>query len=176
MPEYLGVIGAASGAPAVLADADLILLIGSHVDYRVGYMKPPAISAQARVVRIDRDPAELNQGVLPDVGILGDPRMVLHQVWEEWLRRHLSTRAGWLREAQGRNQRFRARWAQPPASSPMTMSSAVSRAVSSRIGEPEPAARRRRTSENPSIPGSITSSTKTSNCSACAADRPSCFS
>src|SRR5437588_701836 len=35
MPEYLGVIGAASGAPAVLADADLILLLGSHVDYRV---------------------------------------------------------------------------------------------------------------------------------------------
>ena len=47
MPEYLGVIGAASGGPAVLADADMILLIGSRVDYRVGYLKPPAVSAAA---------------------------------------------------------------------------------------------------------------------------------
>ena len=46
--------------------------------------------------------------------------MVLHQVWEEWLRRHLPARADWLREAQVRNQRFRARWANPPAPSPLT--------------------------------------------------------
>src|SRR5262249_23645386 len=120
MPEYLGVIGAASGAPALLADADLILLAGSRVDYRVGYLKPPAVSARARVVRIDRDPAELNQGVLPDVGVGGDPSLVLHQLREEWQRRHLSARTGWLREAQGRNQRFRARWAQAPPAGPMT--------------------------------------------------------
>ncbi|HZW32710.1 MAG TPA: thiamine pyrophosphate-binding protein [Isosphaeraceae bacterium] len=120
MPEYLGVIGAASGGPPLLADADLILLAGSRVDYRVGYMKPPGVSAQARVVRIDRDPDELNQGVLPDVGILGDPSMVLDQLREQWQRRHLSARAGWLREAQSRNQRFRARWSQIPPASPMT--------------------------------------------------------
>jgi acetolactate synthase-1/2/3 large subunit len=120
MPEYLGVIGAASGGPAVLADADVVLLAGCHVDYRVGYMRPPAVSARARVVRIDRDPGELNQGVVPDVGVLGDPSAVLHQVWEEWLRRHLAARTDWLREAQGRNQRFRARWARAPESDPMT--------------------------------------------------------
>jgi acetolactate synthase-1/2/3 large subunit len=120
MPEYLGVIGAASGGPEVLADADLILLVGSRVDYRLGYLKPPAVAARARVIRIDRDPAELNQGIMPDTGILGDPALVLHQLWEEWLRRHLSARADWLRQAQDRNQRFRARWAKPPASSPMT--------------------------------------------------------
>jgi acetolactate synthase-1/2/3 large subunit len=120
MPEYLGVIGAASGGPAVLNDADLILLVGSRVDYRLGYLKPSAVNEQARVVRIDRDPLELNQGVLPDVGILGDPSMVLRQVRDEWLRRHLSTHTQWLREAQTRTQRFHARWAQPPASSPMT--------------------------------------------------------
>ncbi len=120
MPEYLGVIGAASGGPAVLADADMILLIGSRVDYRVGYLKPPAVPAAARVVRTDRDPAELGQGVLPDVGILGDPALVLHQLWEEWLRRHLQARAEWLREVQERNRNFRARWARSPAPGPMT--------------------------------------------------------
>jgi acetolactate synthase-1/2/3 large subunit len=120
MAEYLGVIGAASGGPAVLSDVDLLVLVGCRVDYRLGYLKPPAVPATARVVRIDRDPVELNQGVLPDVGILGDPSVVLHQVWEEWLRRHLPVRADWLREAQNRNQRFRARWAGPPPPGLMT--------------------------------------------------------
>ena len=120
MAEYLGVIGAASGGPAVLADADMILLIGSRVDYRVGYLKPPAVPAAARVVRTDRDPAELGQGVLPDVGILGDPALVLHQLWEEWLRRHLQARAEWLRQVQERNRNFRARWARSPGPGPMT--------------------------------------------------------
>ncbi|MCI0463526.1 MAG: thiamine pyrophosphate-binding protein, partial [Gemmataceae bacterium] len=120
IPEFMGVIGAASGGPALLADADLIVLVGVHVDYRVGYLKPPAISAKARVVRIDRDPAEVYQGAVPELGLLGDPAVVLKQLWEEWLRRHLSARPAWLRETQARNRRFRARWAKAPAAPPLT--------------------------------------------------------
>jgi acetolactate synthase-1/2/3 large subunit len=112
-PEYLGVIGAASGAPPLLADADLILMIGCHVDYRVGYLTPPAIAQGARLVRIDRDPDELNQGAVPTVAVLGDPAVVLKQIWEEFLRRHLSPHADWLREAQARNRKFHARWERP---------------------------------------------------------------
>ena len=120
MPEFMGVIGGASGAPPLLSDADLLLLVGARVDYRVGYLKPPAISAKARVVRIDRDPAELNQGARPDLGLLGDPGVVLKQLWEEWLRRHLPARSAWLKEAQARNRKFRARWARLPAAPPLT--------------------------------------------------------
>lgn len=120
LPEFMGVIGAASGGPALLADADLIVMVGARVDYRVGYLKPPAIAAKARVVRIDRDPEELNQGVRPDVSIGGDPAVVLRQVCEEWQRRHLGPRTAWLKEAQERNRRYRARWAKAPAAPPMT--------------------------------------------------------
>lgn len=120
MPEFLGVIGAASGGPALLGDSDAILLAGARVDYRVGYMKPPAISAKARVVRVDREPGELCQGVSPDVGLLGDPAVVLAQLCDEWQRRRLPARTDWLREAQNRNAQYRARWAKPPAAPPMT--------------------------------------------------------
>ncbi|MFH1920789.1 MAG: thiamine pyrophosphate-binding protein [Planctomycetota bacterium] len=120
MPEFLGVIGAASGGPKLLADSDAIVLAGARVDYRVGYMKPPAVSASAQVVRIDRDPGELNQGVSPDVGLLGDPAVVLAQLCDEWRRRNLAARTDWLGEAQKRNARYRARWAESPATPPMT--------------------------------------------------------
>jgi acetolactate synthase-1/2/3 large subunit len=120
MPEFMGVIGAASGGPALLADSDAILLVGARVDYRVGYMKPPAVSAKARVLRVDREPGELGQGVSPDVGLLGDPAVVLAQLHQEWQRRRLPARTDWLREAQRRNEQFRARWAKAPATPPMT--------------------------------------------------------
>ncbi len=120
MPEFLGVVGAASGGPALLADSDAVVLAGARVDYRVGYMKPPAISATARVIRVDREPGEMNQGVSADVGLLGDPAVVLEQLCDEWQRRRLAARAEWLREAQRRNAQYRARWAKSPAAPPMT--------------------------------------------------------
>jgi acetolactate synthase-1/2/3 large subunit len=52
-PNFLGVIGAASGEPRLLEDADLIILAGAKVDYRIGYLKPPKVSERAKVIRID---------------------------------------------------------------------------------------------------------------------------
>jgi len=120
LAEFLGVIGAASGEPALLSDADLVLLAGARVDYRVGYLKPPAVSARARVLRLDRELSELNQGARPDLGLLGDVAVVLKQLTEEWQRRHLLARKTWLAETQARNRRFRARWARAPAAPPLT--------------------------------------------------------
>jgi acetolactate synthase-1/2/3 large subunit len=120
MPEYLGVIGAASGGPALLADSDAIVLAGARVDYRVGYLKPPAIPVSARVVRIDCEPDEMNQGVSPDVGLLGDLAVVLAQLYDEWKRRGPAPRNAWLAEAQKRNTQYRARWGQSPPAPPMT--------------------------------------------------------
>ena len=62
-PEFMGVIGAATGGPNLLAEADLIILAGVHFDYRIGYLQPPAVHSHAGIVRIDIDPAELSRGV-----------------------------------------------------------------------------------------------------------------
>ena len=50
-PVFLGVIGAATGGPELLADADCIVMAGAECDYRAGYLEPPAIRQDARVVR-----------------------------------------------------------------------------------------------------------------------------
>jgi acetolactate synthase-1/2/3 large subunit len=51
---FLGVIGAASGGPRLLADADVIVLAGAVPDYRVGFLQAGAVGDKASVVRLDR--------------------------------------------------------------------------------------------------------------------------
>ncbi|HEY3836854.1 MAG TPA: thiamine pyrophosphate-binding protein [Bryobacteraceae bacterium] len=54
-PIFCGVVGAATGEPAVLCDADCILLAGAEIDYRIGYLQPPAVRADARIFRAGAD-------------------------------------------------------------------------------------------------------------------------
>lgn len=58
-PVFQGVIGAATGGPRLLADADLIVLAGAQADYRLGLLEPPAVREDARVLRLDRNWAGL---------------------------------------------------------------------------------------------------------------------
>ena len=59
LETFVGILGAATGGPRLLADADLIILAGAAADYRVGFLQPGAIAEGARVVRLDRGWAEL---------------------------------------------------------------------------------------------------------------------
>ncbi len=116
-PYYCGVIGAASGGPRLLADADLVLVVGAQVDYRLGYLEAPAVSTAAKVARIDVDPLMLRQGVAPDVAIHADPRHALAALADELVRRGAAPHTAWLEEARRRYHQWRHRWdaGLPPA-------------------------------------------------------------
>jgi acetolactate synthase-1/2/3 large subunit len=47
-PVFLGVIGAATGGPSYLSEADCIVMAGAEVDYRLGYLRPPAVQSDVR--------------------------------------------------------------------------------------------------------------------------------
>ena len=87
IPQFMGVIGAATGGPRLLADADLILMCGAATDYRVGYLQPPAIHAAAQVVKVE-------PGDLPSL--------------------QLAPRPAWLAEAQRRREAFLKEFASAP--------------------------------------------------------------
>ena len=54
IPTFMGVIGAATGGPRLLPDADCIVLAGAVPDYRLGYLEPvAAIRPDASVLRMD---------------------------------------------------------------------------------------------------------------------------
>jgi len=118
---FLGVIGAASGGPRLLPDADLVLLVGARIDYRVGYAEPPEIRPDATVVRIDVDSAELRQGREPDVAIQADPASALIALTEAVTRRtDFSPCREWLAEARRRRAEFLAPWSGPLPADPTT--------------------------------------------------------
>ncbi len=53
LESFMGVIGAATGGPRLLADADCIVMAGAVPDYRVGYLEPGAVAERARVTYLN---------------------------------------------------------------------------------------------------------------------------
>jgi acetolactate synthase I/II/III large subunit len=109
LKEFMGVLGAASGGPALLSDADLVILAGASFDYRVGYLEPPAVQSAARIVRIDTDATELWKGAKGHLSILASPSAVLRQIERECRERGIAPHTAWLAEAMRRKQEFRMR-------------------------------------------------------------------
>ena len=112
--NFLGVIGAASGAPRILDDVDLVILVGARVDYRIGFLKPPYVREDVRVVRVDVDAQQLFQGIEPDVPVLADPNTTFRRIRDEALRRGVQPKRDWLSEARERYLAFRRRFESVP--------------------------------------------------------------
>lgn len=60
-------------------EADLILVIGTRINYVIGHLAPPRFNAQAHLIQVDVDATEIGHNRPADVGIVGDARAVLSQ-------------------------------------------------------------------------------------------------
>jgi acetolactate synthase-1/2/3 large subunit len=63
-----------------LREADVILVVGTRVNYVFGHLRPPRFRADAKIIRVDVDPAEIDGTQRLDVALLGDARAVLRQL------------------------------------------------------------------------------------------------
>jgi thiamine pyrophosphate-dependent acetolactate synthase large subunit-like protein len=61
-------------------EADLALVIGTRVNYLLGFLSPPRFNAGAKLIQVDIDPAEIGHNHPADVGIVGDAGAVLDQL------------------------------------------------------------------------------------------------
>ena len=59
-------------------DTDCIIVVGTPLDFRVGF--GAGINAPAKLIQIDRDPAQLGKNRAVDVGLVGDARAILAQL------------------------------------------------------------------------------------------------
>ncbi len=60
-----------------LARADVVLVVGTPLDFRLGYGAEPTFAPGAKVIQVDVDAAEIGRNRPIDVGIVGDSRSVL---------------------------------------------------------------------------------------------------
>jgi thiamine pyrophosphate-dependent acetolactate synthase large subunit-like protein len=110
-PTFMGVIGAASGASNLLADADLLVLAGAEFDYRVGQISSPALRREAKVIRIHADPGRLRSGLEAHLSIAGSPGEILNRLAHACAEWKYPPATAWLQEAQKRRDEFRQRCA-----------------------------------------------------------------
>src|ERR1700730_14045400 len=62
-------------------DTDLLIVVGTRMNYIIGHAAPPRFNATAKIARIDIDAEEIATAPRKvDIGIVGDCRMVLNQV------------------------------------------------------------------------------------------------
>lgn len=65
---------------AALKEADLLFVVGTRLNYVFGHLKPPRISKNAKVIRVDIEPTEISASQRVDIGIVGDAKAVLQQM------------------------------------------------------------------------------------------------
>jgi len=62
-------------------EADLIIVVGTRMNYIIGHAAPPRFAASAKIARIDIDAEEIATAPRKvDIGIVGDCKMVLQQL------------------------------------------------------------------------------------------------
>jgi acetolactate synthase I/II/III large subunit len=87
-----------------LSHADLILVVGAPLDFRLGYGRAPSFSADAKIVQVDIDAREIGRNRGVDVGIVGDARAVLEQLAAAVRPTHADTWMRQLRELEAKEQ------------------------------------------------------------------------
>ena len=86
-----------------LKEADVVVVFGTPLDFRIGYGRAPKVNPDAKLIQVDLDPQELGRNRACHVGIPGDTGLVMLQMVEA-----LSTggfpitpRADWLAKVGG---------------------------------------------------------------------------
>lgn len=91
MPVYVNGLGRGSLRPGnpyffsntrkpALKQADVVLIFGTPLDFRIGYGRDSHINPEAKVIQVDLDGREIGRNRAIDVGIVGDTGLVMEQL------------------------------------------------------------------------------------------------
>ena len=90
-----------------LAEADVVLIAGTPLDFRLGY--GAGLGESSKIIQVDSDAAEIGRNRAVDVGIIGDSRSVLQQL--TLALQNGKRDGGWLAKLREREQAKAARQA-----------------------------------------------------------------
>ena len=92
-----------------LGHADVVLVLGAPLDFRLGYGRPPTFAENAKVAMIDVDPAELGRNRPLELGIAGDIDVILRQLTDQLSGKLAGRSAPWRAELRRREAEARAK-------------------------------------------------------------------
>ncbi|NWF91695.1 MAG: thiamine pyrophosphate-binding protein [Syntrophaceae bacterium] len=85
-----------NGAARAFREADVIMLIGQRLNFRLNYGRPPTFNPEARLIEVDLCAEEIGRNRQVEIGIVGDVRIVLEQLNEAFDPRHPVDRKDWM--------------------------------------------------------------------------------
>jgi acetolactate synthase I/II/III large subunit len=92
-----------------LGHADLVVVLGTPLDFRLGYGRPPTFAEDAKVVMIDVDPIELGRNRPLELGLAGDLDVILRQLTDAIPKSLADRSVPWLAELRRREGEARAK-------------------------------------------------------------------
>ena len=92
-----------------LGHADVVLVLGAPLDFRLGYGRPPTFAENAKVAMIDVDSAELGRNRPLELGIAGDIDVILRQLTVQLSGKLAGRSAPWRAELRRREAEARAK-------------------------------------------------------------------
>ncbi len=117
MPVYVNGLGRGSLPPDhpyffsqtrkdALRQADVVLIFGTPLDFRLGYGRETHFNPEAKVIQVDLDGAEIGRNRPIEVGIVGDTGLVMEQLTQlaEAERFDRGLIEPWVRELRRREQ------------------------------------------------------------------------
>ena len=118
MPIYVNGLGRGSLPPDhpcffsqtrkdALRGADVILIFGTPLDFRLGYGRDTHFNPNAKLIQVDLDGAEIGRNRAVEVGIVGDTGIVMGQLEQAAAAEGFSAEMvrPWLNELRGREQK-----------------------------------------------------------------------
>jgi acetolactate synthase-1/2/3 large subunit len=92
-----------------LGAADLVLVLGAQLDFRLGYGRPPTFGEGAKVVMVDCDAAELGRNRPLELGVTTDIGVMLRQALDVVSATMAARVAPWLNAVRGKETESRAK-------------------------------------------------------------------
>lgn len=66
-----------------MTQADVVAVLGTPIDFRLGYGQPPLFRAEAKVIQVDLEPEDIGHNRDVAVGIHGEMKAILQQLIQE---------------------------------------------------------------------------------------------
>jgi acetolactate synthase-1/2/3 large subunit len=90
-----------------IMQSDCVVLVGTKLDASVTFGGPPLFAGTEKLIQIDIEPISVGLNRTPDVGMLGDARVVLQQLADAW---DGKPKDAWLAQAKEGAAQMRAAW------------------------------------------------------------------